>query len=66
MIFAFSRLNPGTSFSRAMIFVPRAKFFMSELKLNINFVIAVDHAWVAGKRARTETGVVARRSEPDI
>jgi hypothetical protein len=28
-----------------MICVPRAKNFMSELKLNINGVIAVDHAW---------------------
>jgi hypothetical protein len=53
MIFAFSRLNPRTS-------------FLNELKLNINAVIAVDHAWVAGKPAQTETGVLARRSEPDI
>jgi hypothetical protein len=39
---------------------------MSELKLNINAVIAADHAWGAGKAAKTETGVVARRSMPDI
>ncbi len=30
---------------RARMFVPRAKIFMRELKLNINVVIAVDHAW---------------------
>jgi hypothetical protein len=33
---------------------------MGELKLNINIVIAADHASVS------ETGVAARRSEPDI